>query len=83
MFYIKPKNKLDEDGKIVPNVNTTVDVQPGETERQAAKFGNKLDANGRPPLLMGSNGDGKSKISTNPGRPFYGPDGARLTGERK
>ena len=27
-----------EDGKIVPGVNTTVDVQPGETERQAKKL---------------------------------------------
>lgn len=31
---------LHEEGVIVPGVNTTVDVQPGETERQAAKFGN-------------------------------------------
>jgi len=29
---------LGEDGKIVKGVNTTIDVQPGETERQAAKF---------------------------------------------
>ena len=29
---------LKEDGVIVPGVNTTVDVKPGETERQAAKF---------------------------------------------
>ena len=29
---------LNEDGRIVKGVNTTVDVQPGETERQAAKF---------------------------------------------
>ena len=42
---------VTEDGKIVPGVNTTVDVKPGETERQAAKFGNKLTKNG-PPLLM-------------------------------
>ena len=31
---------VKEDGVIVPGVNTTVDVNPGETERQAAKFGN-------------------------------------------
>jgi hypothetical protein len=31
--------------------NTTADVRPGETQRQAAKFGNRLDATGRPPLL--------------------------------
>lgn len=42
---------VTEDGKIVPGVNTTVDVKPGETERQAAKFGNKLTKSG-PPLLM-------------------------------
>ena len=42
---------VTEDGKIVPGVNTTVDVKPGETERQAAKFGNKLSKSG-PPLLM-------------------------------
>lgn len=29
---------INEDGRIVKGVNTTVDVQPGETERQAAKF---------------------------------------------
>lgn len=33
-------NCVKEDGVIVPGVNTTVDVKPGETERQAAKFGN-------------------------------------------
>ena len=31
--------------------NTTVDVKPGETQRQAAKFGNKVDKNNRPPEL--------------------------------
>tara|TARA_Y100000287_G_C14197571_1_gene343557 strand:- start:388 stop:1263 length:876 start_codon:yes stop_codon:yes gene_type:complete len=31
-------NDIFEDGVIVPGVNTTVDVKPGETERQAAKF---------------------------------------------
>lgn len=49
--YGKRGKRVDEDGKIVPGVNTTVDVKPGETERQAAKFGNKLTKNG-PPLLM-------------------------------
>jgi hypothetical protein len=45
------KGPLWEDGKIVKGVNTTADVKPGETGRQAAKFGNQLDKNGRPPLL--------------------------------
>lgn len=74
---------LHEDGKIIPNVNTTVDVQPGETQRQAEKFGNKLDAKSRPPLLRGSYGDDSARFSANQGDPFYGSDGTRLTGERK
>ena len=39
---------LAEDGRIVPGVNTTVDVQPGETERQARKF---FGGNGKPKPL--------------------------------
>ena len=31
-------NDLTEDGRIVKGVNTTPDVQPGETERQAKKL---------------------------------------------
>lgn len=44
---------LVEDGKIIKNVNTTVDVQPGEIERQAEKFGNRL-INGCPPTFRKS-----------------------------
>lgn len=36
------------------SMSMTKDVQPGETERQAAKFGNKLDKDGNPPLLRES-----------------------------
>jgi len=43
-----------EDGLIVPGVNTTVDVKQGETQRQAAKFGNKLDKDGNPPSMWDS-----------------------------
>lgn len=50
-YILTKKQDVTEDGKIVPGVNTTVDVKPGETERQAAKFGNKLSKSG-PPLLM-------------------------------
>lgn len=39
---------LVEDGVIVPGVNTTVDVKPGETERQARKF---FGGNGKPKPL--------------------------------
>jgi len=48
---MKIRDIMNEDGRIVKGVNTTVDVKPGETERQAAKFfGNK----GKPkPLDVG------------------------------
>jgi len=49
-----PKSKINELGLIVPGVNTTDDVKPGETERQAAKFGNKLGKNGQPPSVWDS-----------------------------
>lgn len=42
---------ITEDGKIVPGVNTTPDVKPGETERQAKKF---FGGNGKPKPLSGS-----------------------------
>lgn len=48
------KKLVDEDAAGVGRItkqNTTVDVKPGETQRQAAKFGNKVDKNGRPPEL--------------------------------
>jgi len=54
---------IQEQGIIVPGVNTTVDVKPGETERQAAKFGSKLGKDG-PPLLKA---DGITPTLYNPG----------------
>ena len=36
---------------IITKQNTTVDVKPGETKRQAAKMGFKLDKKGYPPSL--------------------------------
>ena len=38
-------------GRIVKGVNTTVDVGPNEIKTQAAKFGNTVDKDGRPPTL--------------------------------
>lgn len=38
-------------GRIIKGVNTTPDVGPGEIKKQAAKFGNRVDKDGRPPLL--------------------------------
>ncbi len=55
-----PKNKyykeskeihIKEDGRIVKGVNTTVDVGPNEIKTQAAKFGNTVDKDGRPPTM--------------------------------
>jgi len=44
---------LTEDGKIVKGVNTTPDVQPGETERQAAKLF-PMNKGGKPQSLHAS-----------------------------
>ena len=38
-------------GRIVKGVNTTADVGTDEIKKQAAKFGNKVDKDGRPPTL--------------------------------
>ena len=35
---LNASKKIKEDGVIVPGVNTTVDVKPGQTEKEAAKF---------------------------------------------
>lgn len=45
---MKINDIINEDGRIVPGVNTTVDVKPGETERQAKKF---FGGNGKPKPL--------------------------------
>lgn len=42
---------ISEDGRIVKGVNTTCDVGEDEIITQAAKFGNKVTKDGRPPLL--------------------------------
>lgn len=43
-----PNDVLDEDGRIVPGVNTTRDVGPGEIAKQAAKFGFAVTKDGVP-----------------------------------
>lgn len=48
----KQKYMVKEGGVgIITKQNTTADVKPGETKRQAAKFGFKLDSKGRPPRV--------------------------------
>lgn len=53
--YGKHGKKIDEDGRIVKGVNTTVDVGTDEIKTQAAKFGNTVTKDGFPPTLS-SNG---------------------------
>ena len=65
MMWREPKSKtkrkiLPEEGLIIPGVNTTQDVKPGETKRQGSKFGFELSFNGVPPIL---NTNGKSSKS--------------------
>lgn len=42
-------NELLEWGRIVKGVNTTADVDTDEIKKQAAKFGNTVDKDGKPP----------------------------------
>lgn len=73
------RDALHEEGKILLNINTTIDVQPGETQRQAAKMGFELDANGCPPTFQkGASHFTHAKDSVNGGDDWYGPDGTRL-----
>jgi len=48
---MKINDLLNEDGRIVKGVNTTVDVGLDEIKKQAKKFGNTVDKDGRPPTL--------------------------------
>jgi hypothetical protein len=48
--------RLDELGKIVPGVNTTVDIKTDAIRKQAMKFGNKVTDDGLPPIIRS---DGK------------------------
>ena len=61
---------LDEAGvgKIVKGVNTTPDVKPGETRRQAAKMGFRTTNNGVPPTIN-TNGKYESALVKNIGAP--------------
>ena len=49
--YTKQQQSKKEGVGIITKQNTTRDVKPGETQRQAAKFGFKIDKKGRPPRL--------------------------------
>jgi len=54
-YYLKNFDSVFEEinetggvGKVVPGVNTTIDVGPDEIKKQAAKFGNKVSKDGLP-----------------------------------
>ena len=49
--YTKQHQTKQEGVGIITKQNTTADVKPGETQRQAAKFGFKIDKKGHPPKL--------------------------------
>jgi hypothetical protein len=42
---------FENGGRIVPGVNTTVDVGVGEIQRQGAKYGFVMDKDGQVPLI--------------------------------
>ena len=46
---VAPNKKAAKDPRYANSM--TVDVKPGETQRQAAKFGNKTNELGSPPIL--------------------------------
>jgi hypothetical protein len=48
--FIPVDSKLAHDPRYISGL--TVDIKPGETQRQAKKLGWKIDKNGSPPLLM-------------------------------
>jgi len=63
MKIVEILNEIGGVGRVVKGVNTTVDVKPGEISRQAAKFGNKVDNMGIPPI---ANTNGITKVKESP-----------------
>ena len=47
------RSLINEDGRIVKGVNTTVDVDVDQTKVEAGKFGNEVSIDGKPALTMG------------------------------
>lgn len=61
--YFKDVHESAGVGKIVPGVNTTVDVGPNEITKQAAKFGNKVSTDGVPKKKLGESRSFQSNVS--------------------
>jgi hypothetical protein len=60
-------NELLEWGRIVKGVNTTADVGTDEIKKQAAKFGNTVDKDGRPPSMSRKTKGSKTNVLYNLG----------------
>jgi hypothetical protein len=58
---------LNEWGRIVKGVNTTPDVDTSEIKTQAAKFGNTVDKDGKPPTLSSKIKGSKTNVLYNLG----------------
>ncbi len=73
------KELRENGGKIIKDVNTTVDVGPGEISKQAAKLGNIVTDLGLPPVWTKHNHKRTEQMGKpNPGDEQYGPDGSNL-----
>ncbi len=70
-----PKNKSfkhylrmhENGGRVVKGVNTTADVGVDAIKKQAAKFGNKVDKDGRPPTMSKKTKGSKTNVLFNLG----------------
>jgi hypothetical protein len=60
LFEPEYTNLKECTGRIVKGVNTTCDVDVGETKRQAAKFGFDVTEDGYPPLIYNRNKSSKA-----------------------
>ena len=56
------ESSIQEDGRVVKGVNTTVDVDTDEIAVQSAKFGNSVDADGVPPTITEDDGGEDSPV---------------------
>ncbi len=52
VFSIKDVKEAAGVGRVIPGINTTVDVGPNEITKQAKKFGNDVDKDGKPKKLL-------------------------------
>jgi len=61
---MKLRQLYENGGRIVPGVNTTADVGPDEIKKQAAKFGNVVDKDGKPKYTFHSKAHKNSDPNT-------------------